>query len=536
MSDFTHDQESAIARFYSLLTTALGLPETRLDLSQETPACILDLSPVLGDLIPANPKMTFASKVPVLFTTASRLQDKWFSDLVRQIVHALGAVDVSLIFVFPFIEQAGLEERRVKLKSDLRSAGQHLVLFGREDVGDILASPSPQRQLRTFVLSQIDLTYVSPYFTAGLVSHQVFFGREREMREILDHIVQVSHAVIGSRRIGKTSILRRLSDIHLPGAGFQTLYLDCSPIASYPDLMREKLRNWYPPNPDSMPDTFGDLLLAPPAGRPLIILLDEVDKLLHDDRLAAPAQSWPLCSKFRSFSNNGYGTFVLAGERTLREALKDSTSPLFNFVKVVRLGQLDYHAVEELVVKPMKQLEIVLTDEGAITRRIWDVTSGHPAVVQRLCDRLVTRLSQHALRRLTPADVDDVVADPDFIRSDFLATYLSQATLLEHLVVLLMAKDASLTTGDAIHQTLHSDGLTVTLNQVVSAAERLVDLRNILRRTEDGYVFAVPAFQRIIPSHKQLPLWIRLRREMFLWAGDILPENAPKDLRGDLWG
>ncbi len=536
MGHFTHDQELALVSFCNILITALGLPETGLDLSQETPACLLDLSHVLGDLIPANPKRTFASKVPMLFTTASHLQDHGFSDQVRQTIHALGAADVSLVFVFPFIEQAGLEERRSILTSQLRhAAGQYVVFFGREDLSHILASPSPQRQLRIFVLSQIDITYVSPYTTAGRVPDRIFFGREPEMREILDHIVQVSYAVIGGRRIGKTSMLRRLSSIRLPDAGFQTLYLDCSPIASYPDLMRTKLRDWNPPNPDSMPRTFGDLLQTPPVGRPLVILLDEVDKLLHDDRTATPAESWPLCSEFRSFSNNGYGTFVLAGERTLREALRDSTSPLFNFVKVVRLGPLDYHAVEELIVKPMKQLEIVLTDEGAITRRIWNVTSGHPAVVQRLCDRLVTRLAQHALRRLTPADVDDVVADPAFIRDDFLATYLSRATVLEHLVVLLMAKDASLTTGDAIHQTLQSDGLTVTLNQVVAAAERLVDLRNILHRTDDGYLFAVPAFQRVIPNHKRLPEWIQLRREMLFRAGDILPENAPDDLRGDLW-
>lgn len=535
MTDFMHHQEKLLVRFWNLLITALGLPETRLDLSKEMPACILDLSQILGDLIPANPKRVFASKVPVVFAIPDRLLDLHFSDQVTQTVRTLGAEDAALVFVFPFIEQAVLETRRAELISQLRgSAGQHIVIFGREDLGRILTAPSAQRQLRVFVLSQIDISYVSPYTTAGRVPDRVFFGREPEMREISDHIVQVSYAVIGGRRIGKTSMLRRLSNVRLPDADFQTLYLDCSPIASYPKLMRTKLQ-WNPSNLDSMPITFGDLLQAPPTGRPLVILLDEVDKLLYDDRTATPAEAWPLCSEFRSFSNNGYGTFVLAGERTLRETLKNSTSPLFNFVKVMRLGPLDYHAVEELVVKPMKQLEIFLTDEGAITRRIWDVTSGHPAVVQRLCDRLVTRLAQHASRRLTPTDVDDVVADPVFIRDDFLATYLSCATVLEHLVVLLMVKDTSLATGDVIHQMLESDGLTVTLNQVVAAAERLVDLRNILRRTDDGYVFAVPAFQFVIPNHKRLPEWIRLRREMYLRVGDILPEYAPDDLRGDLW-
>lgn len=536
MTDFTHHQELLIVRFWNLLITALDLPDARLDLSKEMPACIVDLSQILGDLIPAHPNKIFASKVPVVLTTASRLLAPPFCDRLIHSVHALGAEDSALVFVLPFIKRDALETRRTSLRSQLRdAAGQHVVLFGREDLGRILADPAPQRALRGFVLSQIDITYVSPYTTAGRTSDLVFFGRESEMREISDHIVQDSYAVVGGRRIGKTSMLRRLSNYSLPQFGFQTVYLDCSSISSYPNLMRTRLREWNPPNPGSTSETFSDILQSPPAELPLIILLDEVDKLLDYDRKTEPRESWPLCNQFRSFSNNGYGTFVFAGERILREVLRDSTGPLFNFVRVLRLRPLDFHAVGELVVKPMKKLDIVFSDEDAIIRRIWEVTSGHPAVVQRLCDRLVAQLAQHALRRLTPADVDQVVTDPVFIRDDFLATYLSRATVLEHLIVLLMARDTSLRAGEGIHQALEQDGITVTLSQVIAAAERLVDLRNILRRTDEGYLFAVPAIQVVIPNHKRLSEWIRLRREMYLHVGDILPEHAPDDLRGDLW-
>ena len=535
MTDFSHHQERLIVRFWNLLITALDLPDVRLDLSKEMPACIVDLSHVLGDLVPAHPTKVFASRVPVVLTTAGRLLDTRFSDRLIHTVHTLGGEDSALVFVLPFIEKDDLETRRTSLRSELRTAGQHVVLFGREDLGRILADPAPQRALRGFVLSQIDIAYVSPYATAGRTSDPVFFGRESEMREISDHIIQDSYAVVGGRRIGKTSMLRRLSNHILPQLDFQTVYLDCSSISSHPSLMHTRLREWNPPKPGLTLETFGNILQLPPTDLPLVILLDEVDKLLDYDREAEPRGSWPLSNQFRSFSNNGYGTFVFAGERILREVLRDSTSPFFNFVRVLRLKPLGIHAVGELVVKPMKKLEIVFSDEDAIIRRIWDVTSGHPAVVQRLCDRLVAQLAQHALRRLTPADVDQIITDPVFIHDDFLATYLSQATVLEHLLVLLMAKDASLCTGEDLHHALERDGITVTLSQVIAAAERLTDLRNILRRTDEGYSVAVPAIQVVIPNHKRLSELVRLRREIYLHVGDIPPEYAPIDLRADLW-
>lgn len=536
MKDFLPSQEPLLVGFWNLLITALELPTAALDLSREIPGCIVDLSQIFDDLLPNNPHRAFASRVPVFLTTANCLLDPHFTDRITQAIRVLEADDAALVFVLPFVEQDRLEARRADEGSRLRIvAGQHMVIFGREDLGRILASRTPRRELRTFVLSQIDITYVSPYTTAGRVPDRVFFGREPEMREISDHIVQVSYAVVGGRRIGKTSMLRRLSNQRLPNAGFQTLYLDCSSIASYDELKRTKAREWNPPDVDPKLRTFGDLMQTQPANRQIVILLDEVDKLLRNDRMATPQESWPLCSEFRSFSNNGFGTFVLAGERILREVLNDSTSPLFNFVKAMRLGPLDFHAVEELVVRPMRKLDIILSNEDAITRRVWDVTSGHPAVVQRLCNRLVTLLAQRALRKLTLDEVDEVVNDPKFVRDDFLATYLSRATVLEHLVVLLMAQNPLLDTGDSVHQALQRDEVDTTLNQVLAAMERLVDLRNMLHRTEDGYSLAVPAVQNVISTHKRLPEWIRLRREIFRHAGDILPEYAPEDLRGDLW-
>jgi hypothetical protein len=62
----------------------------------------------------------------------------------------------------------------------------------------------------------------------------------------------------------------------------------------------------------------------------------------------------------------------------------------------------------------MKQLEIELADETEIVRRIYNFTSGHPNVVQRLCRRLIERLNEKSTHRIMLGDLDMVIYDPKF--------------------------------------------------------------------------------------------------------------------------
>lgn len=201
----------------------------------------------------------------------------------------------------------------------------------------------------------------------------------------------------------------------------------------------------------------------------------------------------------RAPANAGRAQVVLTGERTLRDALRDPTSPLFNFANEILLGPLDFRAVEELVTRPMKQLEIELIDEAAMVRGIYDFTSGHPNVVQRLCRRLIERLNEQRTRRLTSDDVNAVIEDPGFQRDDFLSTYWEAATALEKIVSLLMADDEELRTLRGLRGALAERcGLHPRAREVDEALQRLVDLRSILQRTPTGYEFAVQALPHVV--------------------------------------
>jgi hypothetical protein len=348
---------------------------------------------------------------------------------------------------------------------------------------------------------------------------------------IVEHAASTSFAVIGGRRIGKTSLLTCLHRARLPAAGFYAIYHDCSTTPSDEIFLATPITDWSPGTPPSPPATFGDLLHSPRLEKPCLLLLDEVDSFIQADR----AVRWQRFNMFRALANYGYIQFVLSGERALREARRDSTSPLFNFANTIPLGPLDLHAVRELITRSMDQLEINLVDSGAIVSRIYSFTSGHPYIVQRLCELLIKRLNELDARTIRLSDVDEIVEDWNFIRTDFLETYFSRATVLEHLCALLMAVEVDRRDLDSIHQALLGKGIQATLNQTNAALERLVDLRSILTYTAGGYDFAVTAFPLIISSSRQVDNLVALRREIFTTAGDVLPEMAPCGLQGALW-
>lgn len=367
--------------------------------------------------------------------------------------------------------------------------------LGKRDLRKILAAPDPGRALRKAVFGQVNLTTVSPFVTNGPVPPHVFFGREDVLHDMVAEARNTSFAVVGGRRIGKSSLLARLHRDRLPAAGFQTLYHDCSTTPTFDEFRESVARFWEPPRPAGDLPTFGDLLASPPLDRPLVLLLDEADKLVPQDGAHG---RWPLFTTLRALAHSGKAQVILSGERPLAEAMRDPTSPLFNFTNRILLGRLEYAAVEELVTAPLAELEIRLTHPEESVRLIWAFTSGHPNVVQRLCRRLIERVNEQVDRRISLDDLHHVIDDPAFQENDFLETYWERATFLEKILSLLLAREVRPRRLQSILDLLVADGLTLQPELVRGALDRLVELRSLLKRGPEGYEFAVEAFPRVV--------------------------------------
>lgn len=453
-------------------------------------------------------------QIPVIFYTAPFFDISHKNELHQLLMDIIPSSRFAILLFFTSPKY--LYESQRLLKHFQKAYAYDIIPMTCNEFLKITEAREPGKIFRQWILSQADLSVISPFTTSGPTPEGMFFGREQELRTIREHVRTASYALVGGRRIGKTSILKHLWRIGLPKIGIRAFYQDCSYIQTQADLVQAVSLDpaWFPESPSAPLSSFASVIEALPHNQPIAFLLDEADKLIEPDKSAG----YPLLNTLRAFANAGRCQIVFGGEYALLSDMKNPRSPLYNFANELLVGHLDARAVRELIIQPMHDLEIELEEEDKIVERIWNFTAGHPNVIQRLCQRLVMRINGSQHLRLSIEDVERVIANTDFLRDDFLDTYWGQATLLERLCTLVMAKQQGICTLVDIHGALSNLAPGATLSDVNEALEGLVNLRNLLQRTSRGYVFAVKGFPRVIAQTYELDDLIALTSDKYRQA------------------
>jgi serine/threonine protein kinase len=375
----------------------------------------------------------------------------------------------------------------------------------------LILSRSPHDALRRFVVEHMDLQLLSPYgrtSTASRTISSLFFGRDKELQNVASRCHISSFAVIGGRRIGKTSFLHRLHHQRLPGNNIASIYHDCSNTETLTKFMRSRILASQPGSlfAELGFETFQDLLDNLPLRTPIVLLLDEADKLIP----ANGRGDWEILNLLRSLSATGHIQVVLCGELTLREAMRNHDSPLFNFVsEEIVIGRLEFHEVRDFIRKPLKQMGIRFASaaEYTIIQYMYDVTSGHPYVVQRLCEKIIKNVNKGGKDRVIHfQDIDTVLKSLDFVQHDVLGTYWGGALTLERIVLLIMIVNTEARTASSIRDLLKDRyELHPQIREINQALQNLVYLRSILRYSDEGYyTFDAGAVERLAAQEKLL--------------------------------
>jgi hypothetical protein len=332
----------------------------------------------------------------------------------------------------------------------------------------------PIARLMDTVLIQSDLTKVSPYILNNATPSRMFYGREREAATVLQTVMTNSVALLGSRRIGKTSLIRRLQE-QLGKGRFQPFFADCQTVRTWKDFADIAERHWQVKLPvDFRPGHLAELVeqLAAKGEGKVIIILDEIDQLLDWDQnhstASVPEAFFRAC---RSLSQEGAAHFIFSGERRIANRLWDPHSPHWNFCRELQLTQLDRDPAIALLVNPLQAMNINITDLADFEDEVWARTSGHPQIVQFLGDRLVRSLDDRSDRRNLELKAIDVVATTDTFEfaEHYLETYWGQATPYEKSVSRVVA-DGSSTSTEILEKLAN-----------ISSQESLEHLSNALR-------------------------------------------------------
>jgi hypothetical protein len=281
----------------------------------------------------------------------------------------------------------------------------------------------------------------NPYVVGvPLTEHQeIFVGRTDIVARIEQLLLDRRRPPLllyGQRRMGKTSLLRNLGRL-LPRT-VVPLFVDgqrCALANDYPDFLHnlaqeltksaEQQRRLILPPLDRQslavsPFTgFNEWLdqveqiFAAQGYRMALLTLDEfemLDSVLNKGRF----DETDVLSLLRHIiQHRPQFKVMLAGSHPLAE-FQRWASYLIN-VQVVKVGYLEQHETQHLVTQPIKDFGLHYQPEAS--QRVWDLTRGHPALVQLLCYEIVTLKNEAAAagageagRLVCPSDVEAAVS------------------------------------------------------------------------------------------------------------------------------
>jgi hypothetical protein len=384
-----HKNPQMVIRPLDALVRALGVALDVQDMviaphvPQDMQLVVYKLRPFRLKLPPPNCAM--------LYLYSNRSADELREDVVRALTPL--PLEEQFAFVVNLTGRPDIDE----IIEPLRRVDFTVLVLNEADIKHLVSARLPTRALSDLVLDQVSLTTVSPFYTRGPVPEHMFFGREREISEVRSKLRTHSVALIGGRRIGKTSTLQRLHRLFTSAdSEYAPYYLDCHGATNYGSFFWLINRRWEVDIPqDAPPVQFEDVITTLQArhpGKSIALLFDEVDSLLTFDR--QPDNQETLFRTLRSLSNEKRCQYVFSGEKWLMRSIGDPYSALFNFAQAVRLAPLPQKVVHHLVADPFEMLNIWIEQSERVIDRIYQISAGHPNIVQMICQAMVEELDQ----------------------------------------------------------------------------------------------------------------------------------------------
>jgi hypothetical protein len=454
-------------------------------------------------------KLRLSNRTPVVWVQTKDLDGVTSQHLMQSLGDVLRERNLTRQIVLVLVDGNSFPLFRHKT-----NLNHNLVLIGAEEQKNVLQSRRPSGELLDIISAQVPISYLSPYETRAPVTGSRFFGREHEISRILAN-PDTNHAILGIRRIGKTSLLRETERILIEReTAAQVVYMECSDLLSTDDYIREVVRKL---NPRELPRLelqkyvffFPNFLerMSKQLKSKIIFLLDEVDNLVIMQR-----GDWELFRMLRASSNKGACQYIIAG---FREAMREQymlDSPFYNFTQEIRLSEFTRQQARSLIVTPMENLRVRFRNEEEVISRIYEETAGHPNLIQYYCLILLRHLDQTGGREISPKSLIDVYSDEGFT-SHLLTSFMQNTENREKALIyalMMSAKDAGskgFGQGD-IDAVLRKGGILLPQKDIDEACNVLT-LAGVIHRKGKEFYFTSPVFTKVLKQTYDLDYLFR---------------------------
>ncbi len=335
----------------------------------------------------------------------------------------------------------------------------------------------------------------NPYVVGRpLLESDVFIGRQEIFARLTASLRGVHQdnvvVLMGPRRIGKTSILRRLRQ-HL-GEGYVPVLVDLQGMigSGEPAFFRELVATLHDeleeldiavpePPPEAFErdpgTTFRRRFLRDVRGalcdRRLLLMFDEFEVL--ESRIRGGDLKPRILPYFRSLMQHEKSvSFIFSGTHRLDELTHDYWGVLFNLAVYLEVGHLPEKSVKQLFTQPTAGIFEI--DPLALDK-VYQLTGGHPHFSQLVARELVEFRNWRQLSYVTVQDVNEV-AERVVEKGQLHITYLWDEAPRNQRLLLLALKELlerkGLATLSAVHRYLsqrriETGDLAVALRQLV---------------------------------------------------------------------
>ena len=321
------------------------------------------------------------------------------------------------------------------LRDALRNVSFNIALIDDENLKSILLAASPREMFLDLLFAQVNLATLSPFQCYGPVM-ETFYGRAQERQKIVNsirHAGNVNYAVIGPRKIGKTSLLLRVKQ-DIDGSGsLRSIFLDLSPYDDATAAFQAILDALQIPSAYSSADAFirqiGSYCRA--QNRQLALVIDEVDGVLNSDQKTGGVFTKTL----RTLTNQLGIKVVLAGYESIYLQMHDPSTVMFNTFTPLELRALDKGDAMALIEESFRN---VIRIERSGMMHILDQTACYPNFIQFCCQQLLEEPHVQTSRAIERSDVNRVLSSPrlyDYMARVYIESLDQRCKLLLYLMV-----------------------------------------------------------------------------------------------------
>jgi len=273
---------------------------------------------------------------------------------------------------------------------------------------------------------------IIPYQYNGNTSAKMFYGREKELRELRKR--GFDFCLVGARRVGKTSLARaymremgktklsfkikmepfvnrcayvdvrradspgldRLASLIINAFGLNIIDIPASRLTGYGQQNKD-----YPTFENNPSKALKFLVDSHSAkGEPLVIILDEVDEWI---KIQKEVDDWEPFNFLKAICDDGNAKLILIGYETLDETWRKDPLPLYGRLERLHLKRLDKESAFKLIQEPLLELGIRFgnsdTEKASLSLEIWEVSSGMPNIIQDIGIQLIEFVRKRDERR-----------------------------------------------------------------------------------------------------------------------------------------